>query len=61
MGQGERRKTLRCRFGLHTLVTRSEAGARWQECSRCGKYTHQVDMSNRYPPSGTGEESGGGA
>ena len=42
------------------LVTRSEAGARWQECSRCGKYTHQVAMSNRYPPSGTGEEAAGG-
>jgi len=61
MDNGERRTSLRCRIGLHTLVTRSEAGARWQECSRCGRYTHQVDMSNRYPPSGTGEDGGGGA
>ena len=61
MANGERRKSLRGRFGLHTLVTRSEAGARWQECSRCGRYTHQVDMSIRYPPSGTGEDGGGGA
>ena len=60
MDNGERRKPLRCRFGLHTLVTRVNAGARWQECGRCGKYTPQVDMSNRYPPSGTGEEAGGG-
>ena len=61
MDQGKRRRSLRCRFGLHTLVTRVNAGARWQECGRCGKYTHQVAMSNRYPPSGTGEEAGGGA
>jgi hypothetical protein len=41
-------------------VTRVNAGARWQECGRCGKYSGKVLMANRCPPSGTGEDAAGG-
>jgi hypothetical protein len=61
MGQDKRGRSFRCRFGLHTLVTRVNAGARWQECGRCGKYSPRVAMANRFPPSGTGDDGGGGA
>ena len=64
MGQGEQGRSLRCRFGIHTWVTRVNAGARWQECGRCGKYRRHVVMGNRFPPSGTGDggtgDGGGG-
>jgi hypothetical protein len=61
MGQGEQGKSLRCWIGLHKWVTRVNASARWQECGRCGRYSHKVVMANRFPPSGTGEDAGGGA
>jgi hypothetical protein len=61
MGQGEQGKSLRCWIGIHTWVTRVNAGARWEECGRCGKYIHKVVMANRFPPSGMGEDGGGGA
>ena len=61
MGQGEQGKSLRCWIGIHTWATRVNAGARWQECGRCGKYSGKVLMANRFPPSGTGEDAGGGA
>ena len=60
MGQSERSKSLRCWIGVHAMVTRVNAGARWQECGRCGKYRRQVVMGNRFPPSGTGDGFGGG-
>ena len=59
MGQSEQGKSLRCRFGIHTWVTRVNADARWQECGRCGKY-YKVLVANRVPPSGTGEDGSGG-
>ena len=31
------------------------------ECGHCGKYSGKVLMANRFPPSGTGEDAGGGA
>lgn len=55
----EHGKPLRCWIGSHTWVTRTEAGARWQECGRCGKYSPRVALANRFPPSGTGESPGG--
>jgi hypothetical protein len=61
MGQGGQRKPLRCWIGIHGWVTRVNAGARWQECGRCGKYSGKAVMANRFPPSGTGEDAGGGA
>jgi hypothetical protein len=61
MGQGEQGRSLRCWIGIHTLVTRVNAGARWQECGRCGKYSRKVVMGNRFPPSGTGDDGGGGS
>jgi hypothetical protein len=48
-------------FVIHRCVTRVNAGARWQECGRCGKYSPKVVMANRFPPLGTGEHAGGGA
>jgi hypothetical protein len=60
MGQSERGKSLRCRLGIHTWVTRVNADARWQECGRCGKVSPRVVMANRFPPSGMGEDGGGG-
>lgn len=60
MGQCEQGKSLRCRFGIHTWVTRVNADARWQECGRCGKYSYKVVMANRFPPSGAGDDGGGG-
>lgn len=59
MGQDEQRKSLRCRLGSHRWVTRVNAGARWQECGSCGKYTNRVPGANRFPPSGTGDGVGG--
>jgi hypothetical protein len=61
MGQGEQGKSLRCWIGIHTWVTRVNAGARWQECGHSGKCSGKVLMANRFPPSGTGEDAGGGA
>ncbi len=60
MVQDEQRKTLRCRLGRHAWVTRVNAGARWQECARCGKYSPQVVAASRFPPGGSGESHGGG-
>ena len=60
MDQRERGRSLRCRIGIHAWVTRVNAGARWQECGRCGKYIHRVAMANRIPPSGTGEDASAG-
>ena len=58
MDHGERRRSLSCRIDLHALVTRSEAGAQFRVArSFSGDCTHQVAMSNRYPPSGTGPEA----
>jgi hypothetical protein len=60
MGQSTQGKSLRCWIGSHTWVTRVNAGARWQECGRCGKYSGKVVVANRFPPSGTGDGGGGG-
>ena len=51
---------LRCRLGSHSWVTRVNAGARWQECERYGKYSHKAVIANRFPPSGTGDGNIGG-
>ena len=63
MGQGNRDKPLRCWIAMHTWVTRVNAGARWQECGRCGKYSRKVvmNMNNRFPPAGMGDGGGCGA
>jgi len=60
MEQGEQRKTLRCWVGAHRWVTRTNAGARWQECGRCGRYSKKVRVAHRFPPGGTGISAGGG-
>lgn len=60
MDQGTQSKTLRCRIGSHTWVTRANAGARWQERGRCGKYSNKVVAANRFPPGGFGDAGGGG-
>lgn len=59
MEQDSQTRPVRCRIGLHTWVTRVNAGARWQECGRCGKYSRKVVVSNRFPPGGTGAGAGG--
>ncbi len=61
MGQGDQGKSLRCWMGIHAWVTRVNAGARWQECGRCGKFSGKVVMGNRFLPSGMGDDGGGGA
>jgi hypothetical protein len=61
MGQGEQGKSLRCWIGSHTWVTHTNAGARWLECGRCGKYSRKAVLANRFPPSGMGDDAGGGA
>ena len=57
-GQG---KSLYCWIGIHTWVTRTNANARWEECKRCGKYSHRVAGANRFPPGGFGDGAGGAA
>ncbi len=59
MGQSEQGRSLRCQLGVHTWATCVNAGARWQECRRCGKYRPRLIMANRFPPSGTGDDGGG--
>lgn len=59
MEQDEKRKTLRCWVGAHRWVTRTNAGARWQECARCGRYSNKVTVAPRFPPGGTGASAGG--
>jgi len=59
MGQGNQGKSLHCRLGIHKWVTRVNAGARWQECGRCGKYSGKVVQANRFPPGGMGDGGGG--
>lgn len=55
MRQSQQGRSLRCRFGIHTWVTRVNAGARWHECGRCGKCSYKVVMTNRVPPSSRGK------
>lgn len=59
MRVGDDNKGLRCWLGMHTWVTRVNAGARWQECGRCGRYSGKVAVANRFPPGGMGDGSGG--
>ena len=59
MDPGDQGRSLSCWIGIHTWVTRTNAGARWQECGRCGKYSRKVVTVDRFPPAGTGD--GGGA
>ena len=54
MGQSEQGLSLRCRFGIHTWVTRVNAGARWQECGRCGKVQPQSGHGQPFPSLGHG-------
>lgn len=61
MEPDDHKRALRCRIGVHVWATRVNAGARWQECARCGKYSGKVVVSNRFPPAGTGEGAGGGS
>lgn len=61
MGQGDHDKPLRCWVGVHSWVTRVNAGARWQECGRCGKYSRKVVTNNRFPPAGMGDGGAGGS
>ena len=57
MGQGNQGKSLYCWIGIHKWVTRTNAGARWQECGRCGKYSGKVVTANRFPPAAWGTET----
>ncbi len=59
MRVGGSEKGLRCWIGMHVWVTRVNAGARWQECGRCGRYSRKVVVASRFPPGGTGDGSGG--
>jgi hypothetical protein len=58
MGQGEQGKSLRCWIGIHTWVTRVNAGARWQECGHCGKYSGKVLMPTATLPRARGKTPG---
>jgi hypothetical protein len=59
MGQDEQGKSLRCWIGIHAWVTRVNAGARWQECGRCGKHSGKVRMANRFLPRARGKTPAG--
>ncbi len=55
MRQSQQGRSLRCRFGIHTWVTRVNAGARWHECGRCGKYSYKVVMTTASLPRAGGK------
>jgi len=61
MGRRSQGRSLHCWIGRHEWVTRVNAGARWRECGRCGKYLKTGVTANRFPSGGTGETGSFGA